>query len=103
MAFSVSDLVALSSGNGRTIHLHDQSADTLATVSAADYYLPAYRQLGVNDLIFVIASDDQAVLRVTASTSSTVTTTTYPSGVASFGPSAVTSITVRNGIVTAIS
>lgn len=103
MAYTQADLINLAYGNGINLFRYSSTGDTLATVSAADYFLNAYRQLGVGDLVFIQASNDNGLFRVTASSSSSVTIATYPTGVASFGPSAVTSITVRNGLVTAIS
>ena len=74
MAFSKSDLIPVGGGNGKTLFLYSSSADAIATVVAADYFLGAYRQVGAGDYIMVQASDDDQLLRVSASSSTTVTT-----------------------------
>jgi len=86
---------------------YTDTASTLAQITTADYFLDAYDVLDVGDIIQVVGSDGAATISVTASSSTTVTVATATAagfgGVATFGPSAVTSITVTNGIVTAIS
>lgn len=104
MAFSKADLTCLANGNGKSLYVYLTSGDTLATVEGANYFDAAYRELGDNDMILVIASDAQDFYRVQSSTSSGVTILPFPSDVkATFGPSTVASLTVRNGRVTAAS
>ena len=75
MALDKTKLANLAYGNGMNLFFYDAGADAIATVVAADYFLSAYRQLGADDLIYVKASDDDQIIRVTASSTSTVTTT----------------------------
>ena len=75
MALDKTNLTNLAYGNGMNLFFYDAGSDAIATVVAADYFLGAYRQLGVDDLIYVKASDDDQIIRVTASSASTVTTT----------------------------
>jgi len=108
MAFSRKNLANIGgAGTGAPkVYSFVDTGSTLAQITTADYFLTAYDVLDVGDIIQALGSDGAATIRVSASSSTTVTTATATAagfgGVAAFGPSAVTSITVVNGIVTAI-
>lgn len=108
MAFSRKNLAGnMGAGSGAPkVYSFVDSASTLAQITAADYFLTAHDVLDAGDIIQVLGSDGAATIRVSASSSTTVTTAVATAagfgGVAAFGPAAVTSITIVNGIVTAI-
>ena len=79
MAFSYDNFDKLSgeaNTNVRRIYSYLNSSDALATIEAADYFLPIYLNLSVGDWILVYGSNGYETLVVTASSSSTVTTAT---------------------------
>ncbi len=79
-------------------------ASTMAEIATADYFLSVYGILDAGDVIHATASDGTTNLVVTESTSITVTVgDVVPSGGVATFTGAVTSITITNGIVTAIS
>ena len=55
------------------IFTHQDTASTKAQIATADYFLPVYQLLSVNDVIIAGGSDGSVVLAVTASSSTTVT------------------------------
>ena len=91
--------------NAPKIFTFRDDASTIAQIATADYFLGVYSLLEAGDVIQATGSNGTTNVAVTASSSTTVTVAdVVPSGgVLTFGPSAVTSITVTNGIVTAIS
>lgn len=96
----------LGAGSGAPrVYTFIDSASTVAQIDTDDYFLDAYDVLTAGDVIIATGSDSSKILVVSASSSTTVTTDGIgvEAGVATFGPGAVTSITVTNGIVTAIS
>jgi hypothetical protein len=77
MAFSYDNwdkLSAEGNTNVRRIYAYLNASDTVATIEAADYFLPVYIQLAVGDWINVYGSNGYETLVVTAASSSTVTT-----------------------------
>ena len=77
MAFSMANFYPISAGVGagtpKIISFVD-TASTKAQIAAADYFLGATANLGVNDFIMAAGSDGCVVLAVTAATAVTVTT-----------------------------
>ncbi len=76
MAFSIVNFDKLSSAANttvRTLYAYTNLSDALATIIAADYFLPIYYYLSVGDEIFVYGSDGYGTYVVTAVSSSTVT------------------------------
>lgn len=76
MAFSLVNFDKLSSAantNVRKLWAYTNLSDALATIIAADYFLPIYYSLDVGDEIFVYGSDGYGTYVVTAVTSLTVT------------------------------
>jgi len=77
MAFDSKNFYPISAGvgsNAPKIVTFVDTASTKAQIAAADYFLPKYAVLNVNDFIMAAGSDGCVVLAVTASTSATVTT-----------------------------
>ena len=61
MAFDYSKLSRIGGmGDSQKVYAY-ASADSIATVTGADYFLPAINELQVNDVIFVSDSDAAAV------------------------------------------
>lgn len=80
MAFSYDNWDKLSNeGNTNVsrIYAYYSTADALATIEAADYFLPAYMYLRVGDRIYLTGSDGVDIVRVTAVSSTGVTVATY--------------------------
>ena len=80
MAFSYLNWDRISSEantNVRRIFAYYNTSDTLATIEAAGYFLPVYRNLRVGDVIYLTASDGNDVVFVTAVSSTALTVTTY--------------------------
>lgn len=76
MAFSYDNWDKLSAaGNTVVNHIwgYESSTDALATIEAADYFLPVYRELIVGDEIYIIGSDTYDKVTVTAVSSTSVT------------------------------
>ncbi len=76
MTFSLVNFDKLSSAantNVRTLWAYTNLSDALATIIAADYFLPIQYSLRVGDEIFVYGSDGYGTYVVTASTTTTVT------------------------------
>jgi hypothetical protein len=75
MAFTPATFVPLSAmaNSDAPRHYVYKTSDAIATVQAANYFLTRYQNLAADDIILVFAGDAQYTLRVTASTSSTVT------------------------------
>ena len=55
------------------IFTHQDTASTKAAIATADYFLPLYQLLSVNDVIIAGGSDGSMVIAVTASSATTVT------------------------------
>ena len=80
MAFSYANwdkLSAEGNTNVRRIFAYYNIGDTLATIVAADYFLPVYASLAVGDQIYVTGSDGVDIYRVTAVSSTSVTVATF--------------------------
>lgn len=63
---------------GGDIYSYTPSSDILATIIAANFFLPAQERLNVNDIIRIIASDGQADFLVLTSTDKGVTIVVFP-------------------------
>lgn len=78
MAFNAEQIVLLGHGDGQKLYLY-RSADLIAAIAAADYFLPFTEQLDENDVIVAVGNTGAAqtvdVLVVTAATSASVTVT----------------------------
>ena len=76
MAFDPKRMVLLSNGDGQKLYLY-RTADALAAIAAADYFLPFQGQLDENDVVLAVGNTGGAqtvdLLVVTGSTPSTVT------------------------------
>ena len=76
MAFDPKRMVLLSNGDGQKLYLY-RTADAVAAVIAADYFLPFQGQLDENDVVLAVGSTGGAqtvdLLVVTGSIPSTVT------------------------------
>jgi hypothetical protein len=80
MAFSYVNwdkLSAEANTNVRRIYAYYNIDDTLATIEAADYFLPVYAYLAVGDTIYLTGSDGVDIVRVTAVSSTAVTVATF--------------------------
>lgn len=80
MAFSLVNFDKLSAEgntNVRRIYAYYNIGDTLATIEAADYFLPVYNSLAVGDIIYLTGSDGVDYVRVTAVSSTSVTVATF--------------------------
>lgn len=86
MTFSLVNFDKLSSAantNVRKLWAYLNAADSIATISGANYFLPIYYNLSVGDEIFLYGSDGYSTLVVTVVNSTTVTTaalTSVPGG-----------------------
>lgn len=86
MAFDITNFDKLSSAantNVRKLWAYTNLTDALATIVAADYFLPIYYSLDVGDEIFLYGSDGYATYVVTAVSSTSVTVaalTSVPGG-----------------------
>lgn len=86
------------------VYTFKDDASTMVEIATADYFLDVYQILDVGDVINATGSDGTTNLAVTASSITTVTVgDVVPSGGVATFTGAVTSITITNGIVTAIS
>lgn len=76
MAFDPKRMVLLSNGDGQKLYLY-RTADAIAAIAAADYFLPFQGQLDENDVVLAVGSTGGAqtvdLLVVTGSTPATVT------------------------------
>lgn len=82
MAFDKENFNNVSSGGAGTLKLwaYKTSVDALATIMAADYFLPMRFALNTNDLIFVVGTDGAEQLLVSSAINATsVTTVTFDS------------------------
>lgn len=80
MAFNTDNFNNVSSGGGSTIKIwsYINTADTLATIMASDYFNGRRFALNQNDVIFIIGSDGSELVRVTSAVNATsVTVTAY--------------------------
>jgi hypothetical protein len=77
--FDINSFGNISSGasEGPKLWSYGSSTDSLATVSASGYFDDVKFRIGLNDLIYVSASDGVEQLRVTSVNGATATTTTY--------------------------
>lgn len=67
--------------NAPNLYMYFSGADSVATISGANYFLAQYASLGVGDVIIVIGSDASTMLQVTAVSNTTVTTVSFtPAG-----------------------
>lgn len=82
MAFDRDAFNNVSSGGADALRIwsYQSSADTLATIEAADYFLDMRFALNQNDIIFLVGSDGSELVRVTSAVNATsVTVTAYDS------------------------
>lgn len=80
MAFSYDNwdkLSAEANTNVRRLFAYYNISDALATIEAADYFLPVYASLAVGDLVYLTGSDGVDIVRVTAVSSTGVTVATF--------------------------
>lgn len=80
MAFSRDAFNNVSSGGADALKIwsYQSSADTLATIMTADYFLDMRFALNQNDIIFIVGSDGSELVRVTSAVNATsVTVTAY--------------------------
>ena len=77
--FDINAFGNISSGasEGPKLWSYGSSTDSLTTVSASGYFDDVKFRIGLNDLIYVSASDGVEQLRVTSVNGATATTTTY--------------------------
>jgi hypothetical protein len=109
MAFDRTNLSTSSIGQGGGtpgLLTYVTTADAKATVAAADYFLGAYDVITAKDVILCNCSDGAVIAVITASSSSTVTSEALETigGVSGsfISDAAASTITVTNGIITAI-
>ena len=77
MAFDITNFDKLSSAANtvvRKLWAYTNLSNTIAEISAADYFLPIYYSLDVGDEIFIYGSNGYSTLVVTAVSSTSVTT-----------------------------
>ena len=63
--------------NAQNLFVYASPTDTLATIAAADYFLAQYASLSVGDTIFVNGTDGSNMYIVTASSSTSVTVSSF--------------------------
>ncbi len=74
MAFIASDMALIAHGNNKRLYFYVSTGDTLATITASDYFLGYYNDLDVGDVIVIQDSANTVTTRrVSASSVSTVT------------------------------
>ena len=75
MTFAINSFNNVSSGAaaGPRLWSYGSTTDTLATITAADYFLAVFGSLSVDDQIYVAASDGTGTFKVLAASSTTVT------------------------------
>jgi len=98
MAFDINAFNNVSSGgaNGAKLWSYKSAADNLATIAAADYFLPMRFAMGNEDIIFVVGSDGTQLRNVTsAQNASSVTTALF------FGVGSIDTADLADGAVTA--
>ena len=82
--------------NSPNLFTYKSPNDNVATISAANYFLPKYASLSIGDIIMGSGTDTTFILEITASSSTTVTVTAFAGG---GGSGTVTSISGTNGIL----
>ena len=80
MSYESKNLSVLAYANGFTLWHYAGSADTVATIMAADYLNDASGMLRVGDMIHLVGSNDGTIVRVTANTGGAVTVQTAIDG-----------------------
>lgn len=110
MAFDYTKWQRWSSGfdlSNNAMWNYTDTATTAATIAGANYFLPAYANLSVGDLIWVVASDTNQFLEVTVVSSSTVTTQPFNTvlgagsvGTSNLAANAVTTAKITDANVT---
>jgi hypothetical protein len=64
MPFQLRDLSVLSYANGFTLWHYRSTADTMATITAANYFAPASAMVARNDVLVIVGSDGVRQSRV---------------------------------------
>jgi len=74
MTFSASNMALLADGANRKVYFYSSTADALATIVAADYFLGFTDQLDVGDVIIIEDSSGAVTTRRVSATSATTVT-----------------------------
>ena len=74
MAFSSANMALIADGNNKKLYFYSSSADTIATIVAADYFLSFTDQLAKGDVIVIQDSGDDVTTRSVAAVSSSSVT-----------------------------
>jgi len=74
MAFSSANMALIADGNNKKLYFYSSSADTIATIVAADYFLSFTDQLAKGDVIVIQDSGDNVTTRSVAAVSSSSVT-----------------------------
>lgn len=74
MAFSSANMALIADGNNKKLYFYSSSADAIATITAADYFLSFTDQLATGDVIVIQDSGDNVTTRSVAAVSATSVT-----------------------------
>lgn len=98
MAYAASGLILLAHGANEKIFKYVSSADALATIIAADYFLDSYEQFQAGDLLIIEDSGGLVSFwRITAASSTTVTVAQASGGVVANSETVSATTTVLAG------
>ncbi len=101
MAFLSADMVLMAHGNNVKSLKYESTADTLATIEAADYFDSFGDQVRVGDVLMVKGTDGSRMYTFTTAGSTDVAITAYEGQNPVFAHSLSTSISVQaDGVVT---